>query len=589
MINDYNKGNRSLYKFVLDTLLIRRLIMKDVTNSASDQWSQFKQNFTNKSGNNRNWNGRYLYIVLAIAIFIYYYIALPPIHYASFDFWLFVILIVAGIIIIELIHDSLSLFKSDTDTETSFNFKNLSIKYKILLYPWPVLIIIGALSYFILSPFFFSRSYSEMIQVDTADFEQGFPETDINQIPLVDRDTAERLGNRQLGNLTELVSQFVAADDYTQININSYPYRVTPLEYAGFFRWLNNFREGIPHYLQVDNVTGEVRLMTPESPIKYSDAELFNRDVMRRLRFSNPFKLFESPTFEVDDDGNPYYIASTYTRNFFIREPEVNGVITLNAMTGETEYYALGSVPDWIDRVYSADLILHQLTLQGHYRNGFWNSIFAKEGVTEPTAGYNYLPIGDDLYLYTGITSVVADESNIGFVLVNLRTKEATMYPLSAAEEFSAMRSAEGSVQETSYQATFPLLINIEGRPMYILTLKDNSGLIKEYALVDVQNYQRVYVAPSVPLLMQEYARDNPINVEEIETEEELETFDGQLDQIQAVVEDGNTIYYFTFDGTVYKADLTLNPHLPFLEEGTDIEFTATENGRVREINWETQ
>lgn len=560
--------------------------MKDVTQSStiSEFFQSIKSKFSSQSS--KKFNVRYLYILLAVIIAIYYYIMLPPIHYASIDFWIFLLIFVGGILIIELLADSMKSISS-TNSSEKWSWKSKSLKYKILLYPWPILLVIAVLSYLIFSPVFFSDSYSNMITVTEADFSEDFPETDINQIPLVDRDTAERLGNRQLGNITDLVSQFEVADDYTQITIDSYPYRVSPLEYAGFFRWLNNFQTGIPHYIQVDNVTGEVVLQTPEQPIRYSHSEILNRDVMRKLRFSNPFTLFESPTFEIDDEGNPYYVASTYKRNFFLREPEVNGVITLNAMTGESTQYDLDSIPSWVDRVYSADLIMHQLTMQGHYRNGFLNSLFAQQGVTEPTAGYNYLPIGDDLYLYTGITSVVADESNIGFVLVNLRTKEATMYPLSAAEEFSAMRSAEGSVQETSYTATFPLLININGKPMYILTLKDNSGLIKEYALVDVQNYQRVYVESSVSSLMQAYAVDNPLDIEEIETEEDIQTLSGQIEDVQAVVVEGNTIYYFTIDGQVYKADIRLNDNLPFLEAGTDVEFTTTEEGIVREIQWD--
>lgn len=559
--------------------------MKDVTQTArlTNILNNIKSKFRNDSG--KKFKARYLYILLAIIVGIYYYIILPPIHYASMDFWIFIIIIIAGVLIIELLSDGL---QSISRSGKGF-WKGTTLKYKLLLYPLPIILIIGVLSYLILSPVFFSDSYSKMIIVQEADFSEDFPETDINQIPLVDRDTAERLGNRQLGNITDLVSQFEVAEDYTQISIDSYPYRVSPLEYAGFFRWLNNFQTGIPHYIQVDNVTGEVMLQTPEQPIKYSHSEILNRDVMRKLRFSNPFSLFDNPTFEIDDEGNPFYVASTYRRNFFLREPEVNGVITLNAMTGETTNYDLENIPTWIDRVYSADLIMHQLTMQGHYRNGFFNSLFAQKGVTEPTAGYNYLPIGDDLYLYTGITSVVADESNIGFVLVNMRTKETTMYPLSAAEEFSAMRSAEGSVQETSYTATFPLLINIKGKPMYILTLKDNSGLIKEYALVDVQNYQSVYVESSVAKLMQAYAEDHPLDIDEIETEEEIESLTGAIDSIQAVVVEGNTVYYFTVEGQVFKADIQLNDQLPFLESGTEIEFTTTKEGVVKEIHWQDE
>lgn len=553
--------------------------MKDVTDTAKEKAKK------SKTGGKRL---RLLYIPLAIALFIYYYVTLPAIHYAAIDFWFFLLLIIIGIFVIEALADSSSFISELKSGDVKkVKWRSMPKKYLLLILPLPILWLIAMIGNLIFSPFFFAESYATMIDIEQADFATEFPQTDLNQITLIDRDTATRLGNRHLGALTNLVSQFEAADDYTQINIESYPYRVTPLEYAGFFKWLNNFREGIPHYFKVDNVTGAVTVETPEQPIKYSYSDMFNRDVMRKLRFSNPFTLFESPNFEIDDEGNPYYIATTYTRNFFLREPEANGLITLNAMTGETTTYALDEVPTWVDRVHSAELILHQLEMNGRYQGGYWNSVFSKQGVTEPTAGYNYLPIEDDLYLYTGITSVVSDESNIGFVLVNMRTKETHFYPLNAAEEFSAMQSAEGSVQETGYVATFPLLISIEGRPMYILSLKDSSGLIKEYALIDVQNYQNVYVESSVERLMLSYSEDNPINVDKIETEEELATINGQIEDIQAVVVEGNTIYYFMVDGSVYTANISLSEQLPFVEAGQEVQFTATENGVVRELEFE--
>lgn len=549
--------------------------MNSQRGQAQEAWQSFRDQWRQKSLPKYKW--RKLYLVLFLFIAIYYYFVLPPIHYASMDFWFFLFLITTGILAIEALVD-LSRLNDPSPSGKA------SRKYKGYFGFWLVALLVGGVSYVVFSPVFFSGGYASMIDVKEQSFEEDFPETDLNQIPLVDRDTAERLGNRHLGALTDLISQFEAADDYTQISKDGYPYRVTPLEYVDFFRWLNNFRIGIPHYIQVDNVTGEVTIETPEAPMKYSYSDILHRDVLRRLRLSHPFTLFNHPTFEVDDSGHPYYIATTYRRNFFLREPEVSGVITLDAVTGETELYELGSVPTWIDRVYSSDLILHQLKMWGRYQGGFWNSLFAQKGVTEPTEGYNYLPIGDDLYLYTGITSVVADDSNIGFVLVNLRTKEATMYPLTAAEEFSAMRSAEGSVQETSYAATFPLLINIQGKPLYILTLKDNSGLIKEYALVDAQNYQRVYTAPSVERLLDLYAQENPVDVENLPSLDELETKVGEVESVEAVVVDGNTVYYFLVDGQVYRAPIALNEALPFVEAGDDVQFKAYEDGLVQEI-----
>lgn len=530
---------------------------------------------------------RSLYLILILLAAVYYYILLPPLHYASGEFWFFLGLILVGVILIELINDSSRLVKNlMSGRARAIDWKHLRVgkKYRLLLSPVIALGLVFILTQIIFSPLFMSQQFSSLLQPTKKDIQTDFPEVDVNQIPLVDRDTAERLGDRRLGSLTDLVSQFEVSPEYTQINIKAEPYRVTPLKYAGLFKWLNNFREGIPHYLQVNNVTGQVEVMTPDKPIRYSYADHFNRYIMRHLRFNYPFTLFGRPAFEIDDEGTPYYIATTFGRNFFLKEPEPTGLILVNAMTGDHQHYDLKDIPTWVDRVYPADLVLHQLSLNGNYRFGFWNSLFAKEGVTRPSEGYNYLPMKDDLYLYTGITSVSSDDSNIGFVLVNLRTKEATMYPQSAAEEFSAMESAEGSVQEKGYVATFPLLINLQGKPMYILTLKDSSGLIKSYALVDVENYQNVYVAPSVSQLMANYASDHPLEVMPID-QSTLKEVTGEVESIQAVVRQGETIYYFMVDGQVYQAPASLNDFLPFLEEGQVIQFKQDDQGNIHVVD----
>lgn len=553
--------------------------MKDVTGKPKKvnlgQW--FKKNSHHKIESKF---GRKWYIALILLLMVYYYIYLPALNYAVIEFWMFIGIAALGVLLIEFMHDSQKFKVNESDFK---NFK-LPLKYKIILTPFILALVIGLAAQLIFSPIFMANKYAKMIDIKEASFEKEFPETDVTQIPLMDRDTSERLGNRKLGSLTNVVSQFEVASDYTQINISGKPYRVTPLEYAGFFKWVNNFQKGIPHYLQVDTVTGEVEVKTPSQPIKYSNADKFNRNIRRHLRFNYPFSIFSQPAFEVDDQGNPYYIATTFTRNFFIKEPEANGVVTVNAMTGETKKYSLKDAPKWIDRIHNSDLILHQITMNGLYKNGFWNSLFSKTGVTEPTEGYNYLPMNDDLYLYTGITSVSADESNIGFVLVNLRTKEAKQYTVDAAEEFSAMKSAEGSVQETEYTATFPLLINIKGKPMYILTLKDNSGLIRKYALVDVANYSKVYVENNVQKLMAAYAQDNAMELGESFKDENIVDVNGTIEEIQAVVVDGQTVYYFMLSGNIYQAPIKLHQQLPFVKSGQEIQLKATKEGKVTEI-----
>jgi hypothetical protein len=169
---------------------------------------------------------------------------------------------------------------------------------------------------------------------------------------------------------------------------------------------------------------------------------------------------------------------------------DVDGVVILDPITGKSNYYDVKDVPTWVDHVYDASLIIEQADDWGKYSNGFWNSIFGQKDVVATTEGYNYLAMKDDIYLYTGITSVLADESNLGFILTNLRTKETKFYSVPGAEEFSAMASAEGQVQQMKYNASFPLLINLNNKPTYLMSLKDNAGLVKMYAFVDVADYQ---------------------------------------------------------------------------------------------------
>lgn len=439
------------------------------------------------------------------------------------------------------------------------------------------------------SPIFRAKDYAALITVEEKDFATDFVENDTSGIPLMDRDTATRLGDRQIGGVAELVSQFVPAPDYIQINVKDVPYRVTPLQYSSFFRWLNNRENGVPGYIRVNMVDGNAEIINVEEGIKYSDSELFGRNVTRHLRFNYPTAIFDSPSFEVDDEGHPFYVATTYKTRFFFNYKEPTGVITLDAVTGETEHFDLDESPQWVDRVYGADLILRQLDDYGQYQDGYWNSVIGQQGVTTTTDGYNYLSIEEDIFMYTGVTSVNSDASNIGFYLVNLRTKAAEFFPVVSADEFSAMESAVGSVQQMRYQSTFPILINLEGRPYYLSSLKDDSGLVRLYALVDSQNYQTVYTDSRIENVIAQMYVDQGIEtdteiVEEIEDEEDLTEFSGQVSQISQAVVSGDTVYYFMMNGEVYKANIHLHDDLPFVKVGTTLEGLIDDENNIEEI-----
>ena len=240
-------------------------------------------------------------------------------------------------------------------------------------------------------------------------------------------------------------------------------------------------------------------------------------------------------------------------------------------MTGEHQYYELDEIPQWVDQVYDADMIINQLTYNGKYRSGYFNSIFGQKGVLAPTEGYNYLAIDDDVWLYTGMTSVVSDESNVGFVLVNLRTKEAKYYEVPGAEEYSAMESAEGQVQEKNYTATFPILLNVSDRPTYFMSLKDDAGLVKMYAFVDVQQYQIVGTGSSVDEAKADYIKK--LGSENIEVTNDnpdvvTKTVEVTVSDVATAVVGGNTKYYIKTDNGTFIVDITLSSDLPFVSSG---------------------
>ena len=406
-----------------------------------------------------------------------------------------------------------------------------------------------------------AADYRDLLTVETGDFASEVEEISFDQIPMLDRDSASKLGNRKLGELADMVSQFEVDDDYTQINYKDRPVRVTALRYGDWIKWLNNRSNGLPAYLIIDMVTQNVEVVRLEQGIRYTTAEHFSHNLQRHLRFHYPTYIFDAPAFEIDEDGNPYWVCPRLTNTIgLFGGTDVLGAVLVNAVTGETEYYKVGEIPTWVDHVYNADLIISQYDDHGTYINGFINSIFGQRDVTVTTAGYNYIALNDDVYMYTGITSVVSDESNIGFILSNQRTKETRFYSVAGAEEYSAMDSARGQVQQMNYTATFPLLLNIADQPSYFMALKDAAGLVKMYAMVNVSQYQIVATGSSVADCESSYrlmlARNGLISDSDTDVKP---TGQGQVTstiaEIRSAVVEGNTWYYLRLqDGSVYYA-----------------------------------
>lgn len=527
-------------------------------------------------------------LTCAVLIFLVFWFTLPALNPKSGDFWSFLITCAVIVLVVNFGHAVLNFFRSVKDNADENILKQSKQQFKSLGKP-VIGIIIGIAAVIVFSfacniigaQLFNSARYRDLITITDSDFVKDVTEINMSQIPVVDYDTAETLGKRKLGEMSDLVSQFEIAEDYTQINYNGRPTRVTPLLYGDIIKWFNNSSKGLPGYIMVDMTTQEATLVRLDQGIKYSRSEYLMRNLDRYLRFKYPTAIFDDITFEIDDNGTPYWVASVVKyRIGFWSGKDIGGAVLLNAETGECNYYDIDNVPTWVDQVYDSSLVLDQLTYNGKYRSGYWNSVFGQKGVLQPTDGYNYLALDDDVWLYTGMTSVVSDESNVGFVLVNLRTKETRFYAVPGAEEYSAMSSAQEQVQHLKYTATFPLLLNIENRPTYFMSLKGDAGLVKMYAFVDVQQYQIVGTGSTVKDARQDYLTKLAASGDvSLETNTDTQEVSGTIINIESAVVGGNTVYYIMLDNNnVYTATITVSDALPFLSAGDRI--TMTVNGK---------
>lgn len=489
--------------------------------------------------------------IAAAAILYYIYLPAVNIHSASFWFFIMGLLLVAMLIYVIkkagrqfLLADG-RLLNLNIDLHEMKGLKALGI---LLLVVFAVYLVGSVLS----SPIVNAGKYQKLMTIEERDFTDDIKEVDYNTIPLLDKNSAALLGNRKMGSLVDMVSQFEVSDDYTQINYQGKPVRVTPLSYASPIKWLTNHRNGIPAYILIDMATQDTQCVKLQEGIKYSKSEYFNHYLYRHLRFRYPTYIFDDQIFfEIDEEGTPYWVCPVKKFNIGLFGGQtVGSVVLCNAVTGECVEYDVTDVPQWIDKVYSAELLIQLYDYSGILKHGFWNSVLGQKDCLQSTNGYNYIVLDDDVWVYSGVTSVSGDQSNVGFVLMNQRTMETRFYKVEGAIEDSAMSSAEGQVQNLGYVATFPLLLNIADEPTYFMALKDGAGLVKKYAMVNVQKYQWVAIGDTIQECEKNYSAllsTNGIVGQNADAEKEIT---GRITAIAPVVLSGTTHYYICLEGT---------------------------------------
>ena len=538
--------------------------------------------------------------VTAAVGFGYFYVTLPALNPHAGEFYSFLGLLCAVYVVCVFLlsgapHDNVIRPPTEKLREWLKFIKSRCLPVGLL---FVAVVVIAAVGNVVSMPLLRAAAYRDLLTVQTGDFASDVAQISFNEIPTLDRTSAEFLGDRQMGTLSDMVSQFEYSGDSTQINYQGRPVRVAPIAYADLFKWLTNRGQGLPAYVVVDMVTQEATVTRLPQGMKYSFSEPLNRNIVRHLRFHYPTMMFSTPEFEIDENGHPWWIAPRVVKTIgLFGGTDIQGAVLVDAVTGQSQYYK--EVPTWVDTLYVPELIMQQYDYHGTLVHGFINSLLGQRDVTITTDGYNYIAMNDDVYAYTGVTSANADQSNLGFLLCNMRTKETHFYEAPGATEAAARASAEGVVQDLGYVSTFPLLLNIAGEPTYFIPLLDNTNLVKSYAMVNVAQYQLVATGATVSACEQTYIQ--MLSDKGVTTPEELPKTQasGTIAEIRSAVLSGSTYYFLRLEGeTVFYAlsaaqdrqavtlnvgdRITLDHALPG-EEETDIldAYALTIDGRA--------
>lgn len=542
-------------------------------------------------------------IITLVLAAITYYLMLPALNFKAVELYLYIGFVCLIYLVVTVIST-----KAFVRPEYLPYVKKRSRIPGIII---GVLLVIAIIGWLVGAQVFRANSYSRILTVQDGDFAQDVAEIDFSSVPRLDSSSANKIAERTLGELSDYVSQFVVSLYSTQINYKGTPVRVTSLDYGDFFKWFKNTKEGLPAYIIVDMTTEEGQLVRlQDGGMKYSPSEHFNRYLLRYLRFKYPTFMFDTPSFEIDEEGQPFWIVPVFDKTIgLFGGTDVKGAVVVNAVTGDceivstsmdgttklpTDNFVTDSDWQWIDRIYSENILSQQYNFYGKLSNGFINSFIGQEGVKVTSSGDNYLALNDDVYMYTGVTSISSDQSIIGFVLLNQRTKETKYYQISGALEVTAQTSAQGAVQQYAYNATFPLLLNISGEPTYFMALKDSSELVKMYAMVNVKQSTIVGIGNNLTECTENYAAELKrnginldINVDKLgadsdPTANQPETSEvkGKIAEIRSVVSGGETYFYLKMaDSAVYyKVSVSLAEKVVILNAGDEVTLTVPLN-----------
>ena len=413
---------------------------------------------------------------------------------------------------------------------------------------------------------FHAEKYRSIADISVENsFDKDFPEVlpDGSNIPYVDLETAQKLGDRTIGKLKHS-SWYDVDNEYNLICYKGQYYRLSPLNYSGFFEFNKGKNEGIPGYVLVNAETQASQFVKVEGGYFYSPSSYWSKNLRRNLRKQFSGSIFGKSYFEIDEEGNPYWITAVNDTSvgLFSGYKEDKFIIT-DAITGQSELYQKNDLPEWIDHAVGLQYAMD--VLNNYYRliHGVWN--WSKTDVYRTTyfyrdayfEGYNsYIDSNGDVCFYTGLTPANSAESNTGFLLINCKTGHVREYLFEeddgGIEESTAIERAESEVQNYGYKSTFPMMVNIANQPTYLMCLKGNDGLMKQIALALVSTKSSTIVtADNLADAIEKYenalVKAKVIDKEQVNVEiaNETENITGVISAKYEITVDGTTHYLY--------------------------------------------
>ncbi len=510
-------------------------------------------------------------ILLILGLFLVYYITLPIFNFGNVGFygyvWFF-ISFVLSIISCALSDKLIKKYQSKVFKRYRYNshlnkfekeevyaedkFNKIVLVFKSIIYTALVIILFLILCGIFGSKLFRAKAYYNQLDITEASEEELKEVFDLEKgnvlLPIIDKDLAFKLAQ---ASLNEYGAQYtIDYDNFTLISVTRNNkdelVRIAPLEYSNFFVSLSRINKGTIGYIEVNVVTKETKLVKIEEGLKYMPTAILNYDLDRHIRFTYPTEMYDEYNFEIDDNGNPYWVIPTYKKQIgVISGPTAKGVIIVNPITGDINKYNLGEEPSWVDRTINESIVDSQATNAFRYKNGFFNVHFGeKKEVFQLSDGYNYFIKNGQTYYVSCITSPNEnDQTSIGFVTINLKTREAHKYYVNGITEMRAREIAmnDARVKAQALTATWPLLINYEGIETYFIVLK-NEVQSQKIVLLNVKDGELVAMGNTLEEAKAEYDK---LLADSGESSLETKTITGEVIRIRDL---GETIEFILKD-----------------------------------------